>query len=97
MFCLGKFGMVPTLVKIQTMSKWQEWKDSLGDARPWHLFDPEKQIENKEIIEQRMSICMSCEYFLKPTQQCKKCGCFMPFKTKLKGAGCPIGKWSIEN
>ena len=27
------------------------------------------------------------------TQQCKKCGCFMKIKTKLKNATCPLQKW----
>jgi hypothetical protein len=40
-----------------------------------------------------MSTCQSCEFFVKATHQCKKCGCFMDIKTKLLNAECPIGKW----
>tara|TARA_R100000008_G_C3490541_1_gene118490 strand:- start:105 stop:326 length:222 start_codon:yes stop_codon:yes gene_type:complete len=41
----------------------------------------------------RWAECQSCEYLFKPTGTCKKCGCFMKLKTKLKNAKCPIGKW----
>ena len=75
------------------MSKWEEWKQSLGDSRPWHLLDPEKIIEDQSVVDYRMSICNSCEFFKPVTKQCKKCGCIMTFKTKLSNAGCPIGKW----
>lgn len=47
-----------------------------------------------EIIStDRMNICRSCEFLFKPTNSCKKCGCFMNVKTKMIHATCPIGKW----
>lgn len=76
-------------------SKWNEWKKNLGESRPWHLLDPEKKIRSKEIINKRMSLCTSCEFFL-PTKQCSKCLCFMPAKVHLSNADCPIGKWGKE-
>lgn len=75
------------------MSAWENWKKSLGDSRPWHLLDPDKQISDQSVIDYRMSICESCEFFIQTTKQCKKCGCVMTFKTKLANAGCPIDKW----
>lgn len=56
---------------------------------------PPKTLSNSIIAmkEDRMDICRSCEWFRPSIQQCKKCGCIMAFKTKLKGASCPIGKW----
>jgi len=78
------------------MSKWEEWKKSLGDSRPWHLFDPHKHIEDKDIIKNRLDTCMSCENFIQITKQCKLCGCFMPAKTMLADAECPIKKWKRE-
>jgi len=45
------------------------------------------------IYSKRMDICRKCEYLFTPTNTCKKCGCFMDIKTKLKEAYCPIGKW----
>lgn len=50
----------------------------------------------KELSEKRMEICRQCEHFKERTTQCRKCGCFMRFKTAMSGASCPIGKWSKE-
>ena len=44
-------------------------------------------------IEKRISICESCEFYIKSTTKCKKCGCFMKIKTKFKAMSCPIQKW----
>ena len=48
--------------------------------------------DNRPAID-RMKECLQCEHFFKPTRQCKKCGCFMPVKVRLKGSSCPVGKW----
>ena len=45
-----------------------------------------------ELAEERVTICNSCEY-LSGVRNCKKCGCFIDAKAKLKSAECPIGKW----
>jgi hypothetical protein len=50
----------------------------------------------KELSEKRLDICRECEHFRPRTTQCKKCGCIMRFKTAMKGASCPIGKWNKE-
>lgn len=47
----------------------------------------------EEVQNQRYDICLTCENFIPITTTCKKCGCFMKFKTKLKSGSCPIGKW----
>lgn len=44
----------------------------------------------------RMSICKSCEDFNSKTTQCRRCGCFMSAKVKLKQGSCPIGKWGKD-
>lgn len=41
----------------------------------------------------RMDHCKSCDEFIKLTQMCSKCGCFMKFKVQMKNAKCPLGKW----
>ena len=41
----------------------------------------------------RFATCLDCEHLFKPTSTCKKCGCFMKVKVRLKGSECPIGKW----
>jgi len=41
----------------------------------------------------RLAICYGCEFFESEKKICKKCGCRMQYKTKLKTAKCPIKKW----
>ena len=62
-------------------------------VRPWDLFNANKKRIEVEAQKERMAICQTCPFFVKGTQQCKKCGCVMPLKTKLADAFCPIGKW----
>ena len=75
------------------MSKWEEWKESMGSTKPWHLLDHGKYLEDMSIADDRLSICKSCPELIKATTTCKKCGCFMAAKTKLEAAACPLGKW----
>ena len=42
---------------------------------------------------ERLNICKACEHYIASTTNCKKCGCFMGIKSKVKNAVCPIGKW----
>jgi hypothetical protein len=51
---------------------------------------------SKEIVSKRMMTCKSCPEFIASTSQCKRCGCFMSAKTRLKHATCPIGKWTKD-
>jgi hypothetical protein len=62
-------------------------------VRPWDLFNAKKPKLSEEFQKERMDICLGCEHLIKLTHQCKRCGCFMEFKTKLAEARCPIGKW----
>jgi hypothetical protein len=75
------------------MSAWQEWKNNLGTTRPWDLIDPRTPIADDQTAEDRYGLCLGCPELMKLTKQCKKCGCFMAAKVKLKEATCPIGKW----
>ena len=43
--------------------------------------------------EERMAICKNCEWLRPIINQCKKCGCFMNLKTKIKSTKCPLRKW----
>lgn len=54
---------------------------------------PESAKVPEEISQSRWDICSNCEFLYKPTNTCKKCGCFMVLKTTLKAASCPIKKW----
>ena len=79
------------------MSKWEEWKKAQGETRPWHMLDPNMHVKDPKIAENRLEICKACPELIQLTTQCKKCGCFMAAKTKLKGAECPLGKWGKVN
>lgn len=50
-------------------------------------------VADEELAEKRMDICRQCPFYLSMTHQCKKCGCIMNLKTKIRDAKCPIGKW----
>jgi hypothetical protein len=41
---------------------------------------------------ERMAICSKCP-FMGDDKRCGKCGCFLPAKTRVAKATCPIGKW----
>ena len=75
---------------------WQKYKEKMTDipneARPWHLLRKDLYIE-KPVQESRYLECLNCEYLVPVTKQCSQCGCFMPAKTTLIHASCPIGKW----
>lgn len=82
---------------IRIMNAWNEWKKNLGEARPWHLLDPNRKIKDQQVVEKRMKICDQCPHLIKLTKQCTLCGCFMPAKTTLSNAECPIHKWGKED
>jgi len=63
-------------------------------ARPWDMIDPRIGRVDEKVKQLRMDFCYNCEFFISLTQQCKKCGCHMPWKTSLPHAECPVGKWS---
>jgi hypothetical protein len=54
-----------------------------------------KQITNNptaSTYDQRMDICNGCPR-LNALKFCMECSCFMPFKTKMNSAKCPLEKW----
>jgi hypothetical protein len=57
---------------------------ALGSGEP--KLEPEES-------ERRYSICENCEFFHAPSKRCKKCGCFLKWKTAWRSQKCPIGKW----
>jgi hypothetical protein len=77
-------------------SAWQQYKENLGDTRPWDIVDPNTKYVDESISKKRLDICLSCPELFQLTKQCKKCGCFMSMKTKLENAECPLGKWGKE-
>lgn len=59
---------------------------------PFDLLDSSNYTD-RATREARYNICKSCDRLMNLTKQCKECFCFMPAKTWLKDAVCPLGKW----
>lgn len=72
---------------------WQEYKNKLGNTRPWDIFKQEAYNTDEQTAIDRYAICLECPKLIKITKQCKECGCVMPLKVKLKEAVCPLKKW----
>jgi hypothetical protein len=66
---------------------------SENNLRPWDIFNKENEKISKEMQEERLKICNSCEFLIKKISVCQKCGCFMNKKTMMAEAACPIDKW----
>ena len=49
---------------------------------------------NEPYAKRRMDTCRSCEKYRHFV--CMECGCFMPVKTRLRAAECPLKKWLKE-
>lgn len=83
--------------KIMT-NPWQEWKKKNAErqeaegVRPWDFINPDTEYVDDFDQEYRYSICKECPH-LTAAKTCTRCGCFMPAKTKLLHAECPIKKW----
>lgn len=63
----------------------------------WDAFKKDEYDIPESIVNSRMDACRSCEHFIKLTSQCKRCGCVMPLKTKLRSSMCPEQKWLPYN
>lgn len=59
---------------------------------------------NAHLRAERLATCRACEHYVQKTKSCGPlvteaftdsplCGCYMPAKTKLKVASCPMDKW----
>jgi len=74
-------------------SKWQQYKEKLGETRPWDILNPNTEYVEESEATKRYDICKACPEFIDLTKQCKQCGCVMSLKTKLLKATCPLEKW----
>ena len=76
---------------------WKKFKeqniDKAREVKPWDLLNPKTEYASEEEANARYELCLGCPALIQFTKQCKKCGCFMAVKTKLKDSKCPIGKW----
>jgi hypothetical protein len=48
-------------------------------------------------FQRRMTICIACENYIKETERCARCACFLTSqivgKARLATETCPVGKW----
>jgi hypothetical protein len=73
-------------------SRWEQYKEKNGST-PLDLLNPTTKPSTAEVANQRYSVCQSCERFIKTTNQCRECGCFMSIKVKIDKSKCPLNKW----
>lgn len=53
----------------------------------------EEIINAVPLAKARYIICKQCDELISHIMICKVCYCFMPGKTRMKEAECPLGKW----
>lgn len=51
-----------------------------------------EDLPETDLQKTRISICNTCEDYT-ALKFCSECKCFMPFKTRLESATCPLNKW----
>jgi TPP-dependent indolepyruvate ferredoxin oxidoreductase alpha subunit len=66
----------------------------------WNNKEYEAEASNNKNVEKtlrqrRIEICEGCKK-MTAFKTCKLCGCFLPVKTFLKHAECPLDKWPKE-
>lgn len=49
---------------------------------------------NMQTRLERAGHCQKCEYYIRPTKQCRQCGCLVNLKVTIANESCPIGKWN---
>lgn len=63
----------------------------MAESSPLDFFKTGTEILSAEDADVRMQICNGCPRL--KFKVCQECGCFMPAKTRLGHAECPLGKW----
>lgn len=48
---------------------------------------------NNDLVETRRLICSYCDFYLKASDRCGKCGCPIERKGRAEKTHCPINKW----
>jgi hypothetical protein len=71
------------------------WFDALRPSDPEGDREELPAAEIPQTIQDtRLRICGECPAFKHDSGECQECGCWMPYKTGLASAECPLGKWS---
>lgn len=51
------------------------------------------KVAPQELAKARLETCELCPKYVHTRGTCSACGCYMPAKTKLTKATCPLKKW----
>ena len=65
------------------------------NVKPWDLINGSPR-SPEDVKAERLAICDTCEFFKHATRQCRKCGCFMEYKSLMMNTKCPLDKWKEE-
>ena len=63
------------------------------------VLSAEEKLAEDELVEKRLSICQGtetipkCGMYNEEKDTCRKCGCIVKYKTRLKEGSCPEKKW----
>ena len=64
---------------------------SLRDSATEVLKNP--KLVSRKVRKERLAICHSCDHYVKDSDQCDVCLCFMSIKASFEAMDCPLGKW----
>lgn len=82
----------PTNIKNELLERLKNLSDNITDSYG-ELSKGKSIFVEADVQQTRLKLCQACDDFNKTTMQCRRCGCFMSAKTRLKSGSCPIGKW----
>jgi hypothetical protein len=85
--------MITTDSHDSQYASWSEQLRSLVQTSIHYVQAERKGLETDDIVNERLSICESCDQYDSVHKRCKRCGCFMKLKTKIPSATCPLGLW----
>lgn len=57
------------------------------------FFTGKLKFVSKEVAQQRFDVCLQCDARDEALNICTICSCYLPAKTKLKDATCPMELW----
>lgn len=82
-------GEEPPLPSAATMAR-NLASAAVDAARDWFRLAP------VELVDARLGVCRSCEWFRASDRRCGKCGCGTSAKASLRSSKCPIGRWPMS-
>lgn len=82
-------------IKQELLDKLKNLSETVADSLS-DISKGKSTFVSQDTQQMRMSLCRACPDYNSGTTQCRRCGCFMSAKTKLRHGSCPIGKWGRD-